>query len=123
MSEYDGESQTLSAFRSRIKQGKDVSLKQNNALLTTLNAGGAVCITTENGGHYSLLHSHNQGKEFYGFDPTWLGPRKRKAALRISDSAFGMANIVWTREDLQTILENEENQFVHLISPRVASEA
>jgi len=117
MSEDDGESQTLSEFCSRIKLGKDVSLKPNNPLLTTLNAGGAVCITTGNGGHYSLLHSHNQGKAFYGFDPTWPGARKRKVAMEFSNSTFGMANIVWTREELQIILEDEANQFIHLISP------
>lgn len=118
MSKYDDERQTLEDFRSSVKQGKDVSLKPKHALLTTLNAGGAVCLTTENGGHYSLLHSHNGEKEFYGFDPTWLGPRKRKAALEISDSTFGMANIMWSREELQTILEDENNQFIHLISKR-----
>jgi hypothetical protein len=122
MSSFDGEAKklTLAAFRSEVKQGKDVSLRR---IVTTLKTGGAVCLTTENGSHYALLHSHNQGKEFYGFDPTWLGPTKGKTALEHSDKTFGMVNIVWTCEELQNILEDENNQFIHLISPRAASAA
>lgn len=117
MSEFDGEKHTLSEFQSKAKQGNEVLLKQNNALVTALNSGGAACITTEGGGHYALLHSHDKGREFYGFDPTWLGPRKRKKAIELSNESFGMVNIRWTRQELLAILSNDANQFIHLIYP------
>jgi hypothetical protein len=123
LSEYDGERQTLAEYTSKVRLESQVSLRQNNSLVTTLNNRGAICLTTENGGHYALLHSHDQGQRFYGFDPTWLGPRKRKKSLELLEATYGIANTQWSREELVKLLANEENQFVHLIAPRVASEA
>ena len=121
MSEFDGARDTLADYQSTVLQGTKVTLKRRNSLVSTLDAGGVVCITTENGGHYALVHSHDEGKSFYGFDPTWCGPRKRKAALAMSEATNGMVNSVWTRDQLQTEFENEASQFVHLIYPRSVS--
>jgi len=40
---------------SEIIEGETVHLNQSNRIARCLNAGGVACLTTENGGHYSLL--------------------------------------------------------------------
>lgn len=118
MAQYDGAKKHFSSFQSFTKQGEDVSLKRNNSLVATLNEGGVVCITVLKGGHYSLLHSHSDGKVFFGFDPTWPSPRKRAKALDLAAKSYGMCNALWTRDELQSELSHVENKFLHFIKPR-----
>jgi hypothetical protein len=118
LSQYDGAKKSLNTFQSFTRQDEQVSLKQNNSLVTTLNEGGVVCITVLKGGHYSLLHSHLGGKLFFGFDPTWPSARKRTKVLQLAEESFGMCNAVWTRDEILSELSHADNKFLHIIKPR-----
>lgn len=117
MAGRDGEGDALSGFSSRLCLGAEASLEGSDALLDALNAGGAVCLTTERGKHYTLLHGHDGGQTFYGFDPTWPGVQASQKATDLLEATRGMANIQWSKAGLARVLADRRNQFVHLIRP------
>ncbi len=105
-------------YTSGVVEGVNVHLKRNNALTRTLNAGGICFVATRQGGHFILLHTV-ASRQYIGFDP-YL--KVRKGALdqrRIYDEYFGLANIVFSREELEAELQIEENQWVHFVEPVV----
>lgn len=114
----DGYEREEMPYTSGVIEGVDVHLKRNNALTRTLNADGICFVATRKGGHFILLHTV-ASRRYIGFDP-YLNIRK--GALdqrRVYDEYSGLANVVFSREELEAELKTEENQWVHIVEPVV----
>lgn len=103
-------------FKSEILEGEDVHLNRSNRIARCLNAGGVACLTTEDGGHYSLLLAQ-EGSDYIGFDPWWLESYSSKGHLDNFQKYHGIANTRWTRDELLSELNKKSNRWIHLISP------
>lgn len=101
---------------SEIIEGAAIHLNQNNPIARCLNAGGVICLTTENGGHYALL-LEQEGGDYLGFDPWWDKSYSSQAHLEKFKDYHGMVNVRWSRDDLLRVLKSKNNQWIHLIFP------
>lgn len=116
----DGYEKDELPFVSSIIEGADVTLRRNNALTRSLNAGGVCFLTVRDGHHVVLLHDHSRGI-YLGFDPYWKRRKGSTEQRSIHDEHYGLANMRYTREELQDELAIEDNQLVHVIEPTLES--
>ena len=76
---------------------------------------GVVCLTCNKGGHYALLHSFD-GKNYYGFDSFYSNSGcMPEAAFAECKDLCSMVNFSISKPKLENLLEDESNQWVHLI--------
>lgn len=103
-------------LKSEILEGNDVHLGQGNRIARCLNLGGVACLTTYDGGHYSLLLGQ-EGNEYLGFDPWWQESFASKKHIECFQDYHGIVNMRWSREELLAELSRKSNQWIHLIFP------
>lgn len=99
-------------FTSEIVEGPSVNLDGRGKLLRCLAGGGVACLVTgKNADHYTLLIGIEDDC-FLGFDSWWNG---KKTTKRLEEFASykGMANIRWTRAELEK--ELQQSGWVHLL--------
>lgn len=112
----DGYENGILGFKSEIVEGESVHLAQNNPVSRCLNQGGVVCLTTMDGGHYSLLIAQENG-EYLGFDPWWRASYASKKHRDEFAKYQGIINVRWNREKLSQELKKKDNKWIHLIYP------
>ncbi len=106
-------------LKSEIIEGETIHLNQNNPIARCLNIGGVVCLTRENGNHYSLLIAQ-EGNDYLGFDPWWCESYSSEDhAIKFGDY-HGIVNIRWTRDELLKEIKRKNNKWIHLIFPNAS---
>jgi len=112
----DGFEQEEMPFISTVVEGESVHLSRNNPLTRTLNYDGIAFLVTNDGAHYVLLHTHKRGN-YFGFDPYYKVRKGAKSQNAIYDDCSGLANVRFTRGELEKLFKVDSNKWLHLVEP------